>query len=228
MMKVSRIQESVARERSASVLRSSRRRRLVSLIICLLFLIYPPLFDPLGESPGHAEERGAPKGAAQRSQDDYLIGPGDVLEILVWKEPDLSRTVRVRLDGKISLPLMDDIQAANSTLLQLKERITEALRGYVDAPSVYVILQENRSKKIYIVGKVNAPGEYVIEKDTSLLQAIAMAGGFAEWADKGDIVVMRKGPQGQFRIKVDYRRAVSGKDTDQNILLQPDDIIIVP
>jgi len=202
--------------------------RLVALFICSILLIYPPLFDPLTESQGYAEELEAPAGAPPASEDEYLIGPGDVLEILVWKEPDLSRTVRVRLDGKISLPLMDDIQAADSTLLQVKERITKALRGYLDAPSVYVMLQENRSKKIYIVGKVNEPGEYVIEKDTNLLQAIAMAGGFAEWADKGDIVVMRKGPQGQFRIKVDFGRAVSGKDIDQNILLQPDDIIVVP
>jgi polysaccharide export outer membrane protein len=202
--------------------------RLVALFICSIFLIYPPLFDPLAESQGYAEESEAPAGALPASEGEYLIGPGDVLEILVWKEPDLSRTVRVRLDGKISLPLMDDVQAADSTLLHVKKRITEALRGYLDAPSVYVMLEESRSKKIYIVGKVNEPGEYVIEKDTSLLQAIAMAGGFAEWANKGDIVVMRRGPQGQFRIKVDYGRAVSGKDIDQNILLQPDDIIVVP
>jgi len=160
--------------------------------------------------------------------DDYLIGPGDVLEILVWHEPALSRTVRVRMDGKISLPLVDDVQAADSTLLQVKERITKALSGYMDAPAVYVMLDENRSKKIYVVGKVNAPGEYVLEKQMSLLQAIAMAGGFAEWADKGDIVVMRKGPQGQVRLKVDYKRAISGKDVQQNIPLQPDDVIIVP
>jgi len=223
-----RIHGSVARGSGTPISHSSGKGRLVSLFLCSLFLIYPPLFDPLGESQCHAEELEAPGGAPPMSQDEYLIGPGDVLEVLVWKEPDLSRTVRVRLDGKISLPLMDDIQAANSTLLQVKGRITEALRGYVDAPSVYVMLEENRSKKIYIVGKVNEPGEYVIEKHTSLLQAIAMAGGFAEWADTGDIVVMRKGPKGQFRIKVDYGRAVSGKDVDQNILLQPDDIIIVP
>jgi len=227
-MNTSRIHGSVVPQTGTSGSRSSRKGRLVSLIICSLFLTYPPLFDPPGESQCHAEELNAPGGAPQMSQDEYLIGPGDVLEILVWKEPDLSRTVHVRLDGKISLPLTDDIQAANSTLLQVKERITEALRGYMDAPAVYVMLLENRSKKVYVVGKVTAPGEYVIEKDTSLLQAIAMAGGFAEWADKGDIVVMRKGPQGQFRIKVDYGRAVSGKDINQNIQLQPDDVIIVP
>jgi polysaccharide export outer membrane protein len=151
-----------------------------------------------------------------------------LLEILVWKEPDLSRTVYVRVDGKISLPLVDDIQAANSTLLEVKERITQALSGYLDSPAVYVILQENRSKKIYMVGKVNVPGEYVLEKKMTVLQAIARAGGFAEWANMENIVVMRTGPQGQFRIKVDYKGITSGKDVEQNIFLQPDDVIIVP
>jgi polysaccharide export outer membrane protein len=151
-----------------------------------------------------------------------------VLEILVWKEPDLSRTVTVRMDGKISLPLVDDIPAAGSKPLEVKERITQALSGFVDAPAVYVILQEQNSKRIYLVGKVNSPGEYPLKRDMTLLHAIALAGGFAEWAGTGDIVIIRKGPKGQVRIKADYGRAVSGKDIEQNILLYPDDVIIVP
>jgi polysaccharide export outer membrane protein len=163
--------------------------------------------------------------------DDYLIGPGDILEILVWREPDLSRTITVRPDGKISLPLVDDIQAAQGTLLQLKKRLTETLSGYVEQPSVYVMLQENRSKKIYMVGKINSPGEYPLEKDMTVLQAIARAGGFAEWAEKDDIIIVRKGPGSpgnQVHIKFDYDRVVSGKDVKQNILLNPGDVIIVP
>jgi polysaccharide export outer membrane protein len=136
--------------------------------------------------------------------------------------------VRVRPDGKISLPMVDDIQASQSTLLRLKERITEALAGYVDHPAVYVMLQENRSNKIYIIGKVNAPGEYVLEKDTTVLQAIATARGFTEWAKKDDILILRSGPLGQFSIEFDYDRVISGKDIEQNILLSPDDVIIVP
>jgi polysaccharide export outer membrane protein len=159
---------------------------------------------------------------------DYLIGAGDVLEIVVWREPDISRTVRVRPDGKISLPLADDIQASEGTLLQLKKRITEALRVFVDEASVYVILQENRSKKFHVIGKVNMPGEQVMDKDTTVLQAIAMAGGFTEWANKDDIVIVRRGPNGQFRIEFDYDRMVSGKDIKQNIFLHPDDVIVVP
>ncbi len=160
--------------------------------------------------------------------DDYLIGAGDILEILVWKEPDISRTVRVRPDGNISLPLVDDIQASQTTLLQLKERITKALAAYVDNPSVYVMLQDNRSKKVYIVGNVAAPGEYVLERDITALQAIATARGFTQWADKDEIVIIRTRPEGQVRIKFDYDRVISGKDIQQNILLEPGDVIIVP
>lgn len=166
--------------------------------------------------------------SSEKSQTDYLIGAGDVLEILVWREPDISRTVRVRPDGKISLPLADDVQAARSTLPELKKRITKSLAAFVDNPSVYVMLEENRSKKIYVVGMVNTPGEYVLEKDITVLQAIAMAGGFTEWAKKDEIVIVRRNPQGQSRIAFDYDRVVSGKDIKQNILLQPDDVIIVP
>jgi len=199
------------------------------IVLFMLFPFVPHVPNPFGNRPALAGEAGPPKNAVAESQDDYLIGPGDVLEILVWKEPELSRTVRVRLDGKISLPLADEIQAAGNTPMQVKELITRALSRFVDAPAVYVMLQENRSKRIYVVGKVNTPGEYVMEKKMTLLQAISMAGGFAEWAAKGDIIVFRKGPQGrQFRIRADYQRAVSGKDIEQNILLQPDDVIVVP
>jgi polysaccharide export outer membrane protein len=173
------------------------------------------------------EERTVPSDLGAQGN-DYLIGAGDILEIMVWKEPDISRTVRVRPDGKISLPLVDDVQASQSTLLQLKKRIADALAAYVDKPSVYVMLQENRSKKIYMVGKVGAPGEYVLERDMTMLQAIARASGFTEWANKDNIVIIRTRPEGQVRIKFDYDRVLSGKDLKQNILLKPDDVIVVP
>lgn len=202
-------------------------RRWSAFALALLALLFLFRAGPFETRSAQAGEQPPPTPAGQWGN-DYLIGPGDVLEIMVWKEPDISRTVTVRLDGKISLPLVDDIQAANSTPLQVKQRITEALRGYVDAPAVYVMLLEARSKKIYVIGKVTNPGEQQLEKQMNLLQAISMAGGFADWADTNDIVIMRKGPKGQVRIKVDYRRAVSGKDINQNILLQPDDVIVVP
>jgi polysaccharide export outer membrane protein len=185
-------------------------------------------FSQTGLHPAMAQDQPSRSSDPGTRGDDYLIGAGDVLEILVWREPDLSRTVIVRPDGKISLPLVDDVQASQGTLLQLKKRLTETLSGFVEKPSVYVMLQENRSKKVYVVGMVTTPGEYVLEKDTTVLQAIAMAGGFTEWAKKDDIVIVRKRPQGQVRIAFDFDRVVAGKDIQQNILLHPDDVIIVP
>lgn len=158
----------------------------------------------------------------------YLIGPGDVLEIIVWREPELSRTVHVRPDGKISLPLVDDIQAAQSTLMELKQRITDTMADFVESPSVYIMLQENRSKSYYLVGMIARPGVYLLERDTSVLQAIATAGGLTEWAKKDDIVILRNGPEGDFWIEFNYGRLVSGKNIEQNILLKPGDVIVVP
>jgi len=202
---------------------------LVILLTFLLSLFSMGVFCLKGpDSAVAGETTSTIAGGGSAETAGYLIGAGDVLEILVWREPDISRTVRVRPDGKISLPLVDDIQALHCTLPQLKDRITKTLAAYVDNPAVYVMLQENRSKKIYLIGKVNAPGEYVLEKETTVLQAIATAGGFTEWANKDDIVILRKGQQGQFRIEFDYDRLVSGKDIQQNILLKPDDVILVP
>jgi len=158
----------------------------------------------------------------------YLIGAGDVLEVIVWREPELSRTVSVRPDGKISLPLVDDIQAAQSTLPELKKRITDTMADFVESPSVYIMLQENRSKSYYMVGMIARPGVFLLERDTSVLQAIATAGGLTEWAKKDDIVILRNGPEGDFWIEFDYEKLVSGKDIAQNILLKPGDVIVVP
>jgi polysaccharide export outer membrane protein len=204
------------------------KQQLITLAMWALCFFFVDTFVVTDPGPASAGEETTVPSVSGTQGHDYLIGAGDVLEILVWREPDISRTVRVRPDGKISLPLVDDIQASQSTLLQLKKRITDALAGYVDKPSVYVMLQENRSKKIYIVGTVGAPGEYVLEREITILQAIAMAGGFTEWANKDDIVIIRTRPEGQARIKFNYDRVVSGKDIQQNILLKPDDVIIVP
>ena len=204
------------------------KRPLVILVIFLLSLFFMVIFglkEPINAVAGETTSAAAER-SAERA--DYLIGAGDVLEILVWKEPDISRTVSVRPDGKISMPLVDDIQASQCTLPQLKDRITKALAAYVDNPAVYVMLQENRSKKIYVIGKIEEPGEYVLEKETTVLQAIATAGGFSEWAKKDDIIILRRGQQGQFRIESDCDRVISGKDIKQNRLLKPDDVIVVP
>ena len=167
--------------------------------------------------------------AAERSaaDEDYKIGKSDVLEINVWKEEDLTKTVRVRKDGKITMPLLDDVQAAGLTPGELKETIQNGLKDYLDSPTVTVIVQAQESRRYYIIGEVKQTGEFELIKDLSVVQAITKAGGFTEWADKDDILLLRRNDWGEQRIKVDYDAIVSGRKGKQNVQLQADDTIIV-
>jgi polysaccharide export outer membrane protein len=143
---------------------------------------------------------------------NYIIGSEDVLYIHVWKEEHLSRTVPVRIDGKISLPLVDEIQAAGLTPLQLKELLMKRLKEFVDIPNISVIVMEANSFKVYISGQVKNPGVYRLRSETSLLQIIPMAGGFTE----------------EKRMTVNYKKIVKGDDPSSNIILKSGDTIIVP
>ncbi len=158
---------------------------------------------------------------------NYVIGPEDVLDIYVWKEKDLSRTVPVRLDGKISLPLVDEIQAAGLTPLQLKELLMQRLEEFLGVPSIFVIVTEINSFKVYVLGEVKSPGVYRLRSETSFLQIIAMAGGFTNLADRKRILVIRKENGEERRIPVNYKKIFKG-DPNSNIILKADDTIIVP
>jgi polysaccharide export outer membrane protein len=158
----------------------------------------------------------------------YVIGPGDLLSIDVWKEAELSKQVSVRLDGKISLPLVNDVQAAGLTSTELRNQLTEQYKDFVDIPEVAVTVIESRSKRIYLLGKVARPGEYALQKNMTVVQAISLAGGLAEWADAEDIKLIRKIKGTEKTFRVDYDAIVSGEDLSQNVLLQPDDTIFVP
>jgi polysaccharide export outer membrane protein len=164
----------------------------------------------------------------QQSTELYLIGSGDVLAIDTWREEALSKQVTVRLDGKISLPLIEDIQAAGLACENLENLLEEKYKDFVEAPEVSVTLLMSGSGKIYMLGKVRSPGEYPLEKKMRFLQAISRAGGLDEWADTSDMRLVRKidGVERQFTI--DYKAIISGKDMSQNILLEPGDTIIVP
>ena len=161
-------------------------------------------------------------------EDEYIIGPTDVLEIHVWREPDLSRTIPVRPDGKITLPLLNDVQASGLTPLELKAGIEKRLAEFVESPTVSVAVQEIHSKNIFVLGQVESPGQYPLQQDLTVLQALSLAGGLAEWADKGDVVILRKENGKQSRIKFDYKNISKGKHLEKNIVLQPGDTIIVP
>jgi polysaccharide export outer membrane protein len=165
---------------------------------------------------------------AVSSPDSYLIGPGDLLAVDVWREPELSKQVSVRLDGKISLPLVNEVEAGGLTCGELRKQLTEKYQNFVTAPVVSVTVVESRSKKIYVSGKVTKPNEYPLQKNMTVAQAISLAGGLTEWADPSDIRLIRKMKGVQKTFRVDYAAIVSGKDPSQNVLLEPDDTIFVP
>jgi polysaccharide export outer membrane protein len=157
---------------------------------------------------------------------DYKIGPEDVLDISVWKNQELSRTVPVRPDGKVSLPLVNDIQAAGLTPSRLREELTRRLSEYVPSPEVAVIVREVHSAKVSVVGAVRSPGRYEVRSPATVLELIALAQGFTDFAARDRIVVLRQNGTPQ-RITFNYRKITDGTDQD-NFFVQAGDIIVVP
>jgi len=172
-------------------------------------------------------------GVKETSKDagpDYVIGADDVLAVNVWKEPDISRSVPVRPDGKITLPLVGDTAASGLTPAQLRQNIEKRLEAYISSPVVTVIVQEVKSQKFNIVGEVARPGTYVLANPMTVLDAIAVAGGFREWAKVKDIYVLRLGADGVHeRIPFNYRKVIKGRDFgQQNTQLKSRDTVVVP
>jgi polysaccharide biosynthesis/export protein len=159
---------------------------------------------------------------------NYVIGASDELNIDVWKQPDLSRTVPVRPDGKISLPLLSDIQAAGLTPTQLAAQITEKLSKLVNNPEVTVIVTAINSQRIYVLGEVARAGAYPMLPQMTVLQAISSAGGLGQFANQKDIYVLRTENGKQIRFPFNYKEVLRGQKTEQNILLKPGDTIVVP
>lgn len=158
----------------------------------------------------------------------YIIGKGDVLAIDVWNEPVLSREVIVRMDGMISLPLIDDVLAAGRTPMELKRDIQTRLTEYIEGTEVTVTYKSSQHQKFYVLGEIASPGEYDLQKDLTILQGFALAGGFTEWADLDDIVLIRRRGTKEFRFILNYKDMIKGKAPLQNFLIQPGDTIIVP
>lgn len=157
---------------------------------------------------------------------DYKIGPEDVLDISVWKNQELSRTVPVRPDGKVSLPLVNDIQAAGLTPSRLRQELTRRLSEYVPSPEVAVIVREVHSGKVSVVGQVRSPGRYEVRSPATVLELIALAQGFTDFASRDRIVVLRQSATPS-RITFNYRKITDGTEQD-NFFVQPGDIIVVP
>lgn len=158
----------------------------------------------------------------------YIIGKGDILAIDVWNEPVLSREVIVRIDGMISLPLIDDVPAAGRTLMALKRDIQTRLGEYIEGTEVTVSYKSSQQQKFYMMGEVSSPGEYDLLKDMTIMQGFALAGGLTEWADQKHIVLVRRTDGKEQRINLNFKDIVKGKAPLQNFLLQPGDTIIVP
>jgi polysaccharide biosynthesis/export protein len=160
---------------------------------------------------------------------EYVIGAEDVLAVNVWKEPDISRTLPVRPDGKISLPLVGELQASGLTAAQLQDIIAQKLKEYIGNPQVNVIVQEVKSRSFNIVGKVLKPGAFDLAKPTSVLDAIALAGGFQDFAKVSKIYVLRRMPDGSQRmLPFNYKLVIKGKRLDENVGLQSGDTVVVP
>ncbi len=159
--------------------------------------------------------------------ESYVIGAEDVLYIHVWKEDALSKTLPVRIDGNISLPLIHQIKAVGLTPFQLEEAIVRRLREFYENPMVSVTVMEANSFKVYVSGQVRSPGVYRLRSETTILQIIPMAGGFTDWAKEKKILVIRNENGKESRITVNYKKALKG-DPGSNLVLRPGDNIIVP
>jgi len=217
--------------------RSSRRISLFGVAILLLTSTgltaqagsstTAPAESPATSQPTQNVEVSA---ATKAHDDSFVIGNDDVLAINVWKEPDVSRpAVPVRSDGKISLPLVGEVQAAGRTPLKLEQEIAAKLKNYIAEPEVTVMVQQINSQKFNILGMVNKPGSYPISNSATVLDAIALASGFRDFAKQKSIYILRQNADGtQTRLPFNYKEVVKGQNPAQNIKLQPRDTIVVP
>jgi polysaccharide export outer membrane protein len=167
--------------------------------------------------------------AGKPHDDGFIIGADDVLAVNVWKEPEISRAVPVRSDGKISLPLVGEVQASGTTPRQLENDIAKRLESYISQPDVTVIVQEIKSQRFNVLGQVVRPGSYALTNSLTVLDAIALSGGFRDFAKQKSIYVLRQKPDGsQTRLAFNYKDVIKGKNPAQNVRLEPRDTVVIP
>ena len=190
-------------------------------------ILLAAMMTVLSGCTGVSQETRAPLDtvAAAPAGEDYVIGPEDILHISVWKDETLTTDAMVRSDGKISVPLINDVPAAGLTVLQLKDDITARLKEYIPGAEVTVVVKEMRSNKVYIQGEVNKPGPQVFNGELTVIQALSLAGGLTPYAKRSAITILRAdGSQLQFN----YNQVVRGRHLEQNVVLQRGDTLIVP
>ena len=160
--------------------------------------------------------------------DVYTVKPGDMLSIAVWKEPDLTAPVLVRPDGTFSFPLCGQIDARGKTVTELQDLVTNKLKKFISDPVVTVSIQEVKGNKVYVLGQVNKPGEFIVNPRVDVMQALSMAGGTTPFAALGDIVILRRTDGGQQALPFRYADVARGRNLQQNIMLQAGDVVVVP
>jgi polysaccharide biosynthesis/export protein len=200
------------------------RIRMLLLPAALLCVQFAAAQEPSGQKPDTAAKPAAP--AAVDSE--YKIGPQDVLRIDVWKEPDITRTIPVRPDGKISLPLLNDVQAAGLAAHELAMNISKGLEKYINSPQVTVTVMEINSRRVYCTGEVGRAGAIPLLPNMTVLQALSSCGGFTQFAKIKSIYVLRLVDGKQVKLPFNYKEVVAGKKPEDNILLQAGDVIVVP
>lgn len=206
--------------------------RVLTVLLSNVFLVSFLLAQEAGKGTSASPAATSPKttaGTAKPTREtEYKIGPNDVLRIDVWKEPDITRTIPVRPDGKISLPLLNDVQAAGLTSLELGAAIREGLKRYINDPQVTVTVTEIHSRRVYVTGEVTRPGAFPLLPDMTVLQALSSSGGFTQFAKIKNIYVLRQENGKQVKHPFNYKQVVAGKKPEDDILLQPGDVIVVP
>lgn len=204
-------------------------KQLAGLSMCVVLSSALWSQTPLSNESNGGTTTAAAATAAKPHDDTFIIGNDDVLAVNVWKEPDISRSIPVRSDGKISLPLVGEVEAAGQTPRKLEQEIASRLKSFISDPEVTVIVQQINSQKFNILGQVTKPGAYSLTNGTTVLDAIALAGGFRDFAKRKSIYVLRQNADGtQARFPFNYKEVVSGHNVSQNVKLQPRDTIVVP
>jgi polysaccharide biosynthesis/export protein len=179
------------------------------------------------QPPADDTQKAVPSEPSSAVDPEYRIGLGDQLLISVWKEPDMSMSVVVRSDGMITLPLLNDVRVVGLKPNELQQQLTEKLKPFVSDPQVTIIVQGSR-RKVYLVGKVNKQGEFVLDGEETVLELLANAGGITPFAKADSIYVLRRENGKQVRIPFQYKKALKGKSKYEDVILKPGDVVVVP
>lgn len=201
-----------------------RQLRMVTWSLLLLGLMFALACGP----KINTAQEGQAFVAAGAVEENYQLGPGDEIEISVWKEQDLTRKMIIRPDGKISYPLIGEVQAAGKTVKQLREEISKRLEKYVTDAQVTVLLVQPQNYKVYVTGQVNKPGEFILTRPANVMQALAMAGGLTPFAKSRNIIILRHSGGLEQRLPFDYKSVSKGQFMEQNRTLLPGDTVVVP